>query len=84
VIVISAAAAALMYAVKATGTLRIDPELELEGLDLAEHGTVAYHMEFGLGMRYSTPTGGSRVGALIGAPSDGGDASEPEPAEAPA
>jgi Amt family ammonium transporter len=85
VVVISAAAAALMYAVKATGTLRVDPEGELEGLDLFEHGTVAYHMEFGQGMRYSTPTGGPRVSALVGAPSgDGGDASEPEPAEAPA
>jgi Amt family ammonium transporter len=33
---------ALMYAVKATGTLRISREGELEGLDLHEHGTVAY------------------------------------------
>jgi Amt family ammonium transporter len=33
---------ALMYAVKATGTLRIHREGELEGLDLHEHGTVAY------------------------------------------
>jgi hypothetical protein len=42
-------------------------------------------MEFGQGVRYSTPTGGPRVSALVGAPSgDGGDASEPEPAEAPA
>jgi Amt family ammonium transporter len=83
VVVISAAAAALMFAVKATGTLRIDPEGELEGLDISEHGTVAYHMEFGTGMRYTTPAGLPREGALVGAPSDG-DASEPEPAEAPA
>jgi Amt family ammonium transporter len=33
---------ALMYAVKATGTLRIHREGEIEGLDLHEHGTVAY------------------------------------------
>jgi Amt family ammonium transporter len=32
----------LMYAVKATGTLRISKEGELEGLDAHEHGGVAY------------------------------------------
>jgi hypothetical protein len=32
----------LMYAVNATGTLRISREGELEGLDLHEHGMVAY------------------------------------------
>ena len=36
------AAMILMYAVKATGTLRISKEGELEGLDLHEHGGVAY------------------------------------------
>src|SRR6266853_1730790 len=33
---------ALMYAVKLTGTLRISKEGELQGLDITEHGTVAY------------------------------------------
>ncbi len=33
---------ALMYAVKATGTLRVSKEGELMGLDLHEHGMVAY------------------------------------------
>jgi ammonium transporter, Amt family len=33
---------ALMYAVKATGTLRVTPEGEIEGLDIHEHGTAAY------------------------------------------
>jgi Amt family ammonium transporter len=33
---------ALMYAVKATGTLRVSKEGELEGLDLHEHGGPAY------------------------------------------
>ena len=33
---------ALMYAVKATGTLRVSKAGELEGLDLHEHGIVAY------------------------------------------
>ena len=37
-----AAAMALMYAVKATGTLRVSAEGELEGLDVHEHGTSAY------------------------------------------
>jgi ammonium transporter, Amt family len=37
-----ASAAVLMYAVKATGTLRVSAEGELEGLDLHEHGMVAY------------------------------------------
>ena len=32
----------LMYAVKATGTLRVSKKIELEGLDLHEHGGVAY------------------------------------------
>ena len=32
----------LMYAVKATGTLRVSREGELEGLDLHEHGMLAY------------------------------------------
>lgn len=32
----------LMYAVKATGTLRVSADGELEGLDVHEHGMVAY------------------------------------------
>jgi ammonium transporter, Amt family len=32
----------LMYAVKATGTLRISQAGELEGLDVHEHGMFAY------------------------------------------
>jgi ammonium transporter, Amt family len=37
-----AVSAVLMYAVKATGTLRVSREGELEGLDLHEHGMLAY------------------------------------------
>ena len=33
---------ALMYAVKATGTLRVSKAGELEGLDIHEHGQAAY------------------------------------------
>ena len=36
---------ALMYAVKATGTLRVSEEGELEGIDIHEHGSPAYHPE---------------------------------------
>lgn len=36
---------ALMYAVKATGTLRISEEGELEGIDIHEHGASVYHPE---------------------------------------
>jgi Amt family ammonium transporter len=36
------ASMALMYAVKATGTLRISTEGEIEGLDIHEHGFPAY------------------------------------------
>ena len=51
--------------------LRLEEDLELEGIDIAEHGQSAYHTEFGVGMRYTS------------APSIGGNGTaEPEP-EAP-
>ena len=45
-------ATVLMYAVKATGTLRVSKEGEMEGLDVHEHGMTAYpeyviHGDFG-------------------------------------
>jgi Amt family ammonium transporter len=57
--------------------LRLERELELEGIDVAEHGNTAYHMEFGQGMTYSTPTGAAPRG--IGDPVP----SEAVPSEAP-
>jgi Amt family ammonium transporter len=36
------ASVALMYSVKATGTLRVSREGEIEGLDIHEHGMLAY------------------------------------------
>jgi len=36
------AAAVLMYAVRATGTLRVSEAGEIEGLDVHEHGLSAY------------------------------------------
>jgi Amt family ammonium transporter len=37
--------------------LRLEKDLELEGIDITEHGLTAYHMEFGQGVGYSTPAG---------------------------
>jgi Amt family ammonium transporter len=51
-----AASVVLMYAVKATGTLRVSREGELEGLDLHEHGVVAYPEYALLGSAASQPT----------------------------
>jgi Amt family ammonium transporter len=45
----------LMYAVKATRTLRISEAGELEGIDIHEHGGPAYHPEFAY-MGGGTPT----------------------------
>jgi Amt family ammonium transporter len=44
--------------------LRIEKDLELEGIDIAEHGNTAYHMEFGQGMTYVTPAGLSSSSAF--------------------
>jgi len=55
VVIVGAVALGLMYLVKATGTLRVSKDGELEGLDIHEHGTPPYHVEFGQGMTYSTP-----------------------------
>jgi len=57
----------VMFAIKSlkgSWNLRLDKDGELEGLDIHEHGTPAYHMEFGQGMTYSTTaglSGGSKV-----------------------
>jgi ammonium transporter, Amt family len=60
IIVVTGLALVVMYLVKAipgTWGLRVSQDGELEGLDLHEHGTPAYHVEFGQGMTYSTPAG---------------------------
>jgi len=44
--------------------LRIHKDGELEGIDIVEHGTPAYHVEFGMGMTYVTPTGAGRSAGL--------------------
>jgi Amt family ammonium transporter len=58
VVVVLSVTLLIMYAIKAirgSWTLRVSRDGELEGLDIHEHGTPAYHMEFGQGMTYSTP-----------------------------
>jgi Amt family ammonium transporter len=84
VIVVFAVAMIVMKAVSAirgSWTLRVSKDGELEGLDIHEHGTTAYHTEFGQGTTYTTPAG-FRGGALVGAtkPSSGRSAaSDDEP-----
>jgi Amt family ammonium transporter len=57
IVVVGLVSFIVMYAVKATGTLRVGREGELEGIDLHEHGTPAYHLEFGQGASYTTLLG---------------------------
>lgn len=59
-VAVGAAAFVLMFALRklpGSWNLRIEEDLELEGLDIAEHGLPAYHMEFGQGFAYTTYTG---------------------------
>lgn len=65
IVVVGGVGFALMFGVKAlrgSWALRVDADGELEGIDLHEHGTPAYHMELGQGMTYTTPAGLSRGG----------------------
>ena len=58
VIVVLSASLLIMYGIKAirgSWTLRVSQDGEVEGLDIHEHGTPAYHMEFGQGMTYTSP-----------------------------
>jgi Amt family ammonium transporter len=61
VVVVFGVALAVMYAIHYfTKTLRVSRDGELEGLDIHEHGTPAYHMEFGQGVSYTTLIGSGR------------------------
>jgi Amt family ammonium transporter len=65
VVVVTGVALLVMFAVRAipgAWNLRLPKEDELEGIDIAEHGLPAYHMEFGHGMSYTTPTGAPPAG----------------------
>src|SRR5438270_3082993 len=57
VIVVTGVALIVMYVIRAipgTWSLRVEHDGELEGLDVFEHGTRAYHMEFGQGTTFMT------------------------------
>src|SRR5579872_3439083 len=55
VILVGGASLIIMMFLMKVGVLRLSKEHELEGMDIIEHGTVAYHVEFGQGMSYTTP-----------------------------
>jgi Amt family ammonium transporter len=76
VIVISAVSIALFFLVDLTRTLRVSAEGEMEGIDIHEHGTHAYHMEFGQGSSFSSFSTGSLVSNGTAEPTQ----SETEPA----
>jgi Amt family ammonium transporter len=66
-----AVAIVVMYAVKATGTLRVSADGELEGLDLHEHGMLAYpeYVIHGDAMPHMiAPTAASPLGVPVPAP----------------
>ncbi len=58
--------------IDAFGILRVSKEGELEGLDLHEHGTVAYHTEFGYGMSTTSPPSEDGSSGGIHSPSKAG------------
>lgn len=65
VLIVTSVALTIMYGIKhirGSWNLRIDKDGELEGLDITEHGTPAYHIEFGYGSSYTTPTGSTVIG----------------------
>ncbi|HSS12184.1 MAG TPA: hypothetical protein VLL25_20015, partial [Acidimicrobiales bacterium] len=77
VVVVLSVTLLIMYAIKSikgSWNLRISRDGELEGLDIHDHGTTAYHMEFGQGMTYSTPANLSGNGGA-------GPLPVPEPSE---
>jgi Amt family ammonium transporter len=76
VVVIMVVSMIVFRAVKATGTLRVGREGELEGIDLHEHGSPAYHMEFGQGFSYTTLLG---AGGFVPEEKSETKAAEPEP-----
>ena len=50
--------------IKLTGALRIDEELEFNGIDIAEHGAPAYHPEYAY-MGYSPIPSGKSGGVSL-------------------
>jgi Amt family ammonium transporter len=63
----------VIASLKGEWALRISKEGEQEGLDIVEHGTTAYHLEFGQGAMYTAPGGFPAEKSSIGskaAPAD--------------
>ena len=66
IVVVSAVAWSLFTVLRklpGSWNLRLEEDLELEGIDLTEHGTPAYHVEFGQGMTYTSPVGRPGIGS---------------------
>jgi Amt family ammonium transporter len=69
VILVGGASFVIMKAIRSipgTWNLRVSRDGELEGLDIHEHGSPAYHMEFGQGFTYSTSPGTGSLGSGVG------------------
>jgi Amt family ammonium transporter len=65
IVFVGLAAVIVMFGIRqirGSWNLRVDKDGELEGLDIHEHGTPAYHIEFGYGSSYTTPTGSRIIG----------------------
>src|SRR5262249_54006086 len=79
VIVVTTVSLALMFGIHMFKLLRLAKDEELEGIDLVEHGTPAYHMEFGQGVSYTTLIGSGTPFA----PKATEEAKPPKPARKP-
>jgi ammonium transporter, Amt family len=69
IVVVGGFSLLMMFAIsriKGSWNLRLDREGELEGLDIHEHGTRAYHMKFGQGVSYTTLIGSGSGPASTG------------------
>jgi Amt family ammonium transporter len=64
-VAVFAIAMVVMYAVKATGVLRVSEEVELGGIDIHEHGAPAYHPEFAYMGHSAIPSGSSSSSVRI-------------------
>ncbi|HEV7886110.1 MAG TPA: ammonium transporter [Acidimicrobiales bacterium] len=83
IVCVGAVGLIIMFAIKSirgSWSLRVSRDGELEGIDIHEHGTPAYHVEFGQGMTYSTPAGLSSGGFGSSTQSPVPPVKTPEPA----
>jgi hypothetical protein len=65
----------VIASLKGGWALRISKEGEQEGLDIVEHGTTAYHLEFGQGAMYTAPGGFPSEKSSIGSKATPADTS---------